>query len=147
MNQALPNNPSNHSPFLGKNSNFCADHAGREVIGQEDKIHLSDCALYNGPAYEPQPCDCKGLYLTENSDHLLIIPTITQTGCERPLIREAEDLNLIEKQKFPVDGFLANASTTYLPDTHDLVSGLTDAHSVDFNQSIEPIVVDQEAHS
>ncbi len=24
----------------------------------ETKGHQSDCALHNGPAYEPKPCDC-----------------------------------------------------------------------------------------
>ena len=32
----------------------------------EPTLHWSDCAIYNGPAYEPGPCDCGG-YKPEDS--------------------------------------------------------------------------------
>lgn len=31
--------------------------AAKEVE-ESDMVHASDCALHNGPAYEPGPCDC-----------------------------------------------------------------------------------------
>ena len=40
------------------------------------KEHWSDCAIHNGPALEPGPCDCDGLELADDAN--------PQSGLTRP---------------------------------------------------------------
>lgn len=52
------------------------------------RLHWSDCAVHNEPAYPNGPCDCGGLDLAGNAHHRFIVAFIFITGRTRLFIEK-----------------------------------------------------------
>jgi len=106
------------------------------------KIHLSDCAVHNGPAYEPGPCDCGASNLTVDMPHGFISALVAGSGRGRGIICECPACSLIEAQDFPSDRLIVDAPAANLPDTHNIVVRSADADSVDLNDAEKAVILD-----
>lgn len=109
------------------------------------RVHWSDCAVHNGPAYEPGRCDCGGLELAGDGDHSLVPGLIAGAGSGGLLIEDSNSRRLIQSQEFPADRLVADASASNLPDPHDRVSRCACPYCMDFNYTGEPVVADFKA--
>lgn len=84
--------------------------------------HWSDCAVYNEP--ETAPCDCGGLELSEDSFHTFIVLRISLPGRLGDFLRKVYRESLVESHHFPTDGFVTDAATGGLINSHArIVSG------------------------
>src|ERR1039458_5402896 len=95
----------------------------------------SDCAIYNGPAYPPGPCNCGGLELTQDSCHFSIPALVAGPGGVGLLLKQSNPDSLVNTQQFPANRLVVNTSTPDLPDTHHGVTSGADSNGVDLNIS------------
>lgn len=109
------------------------------------RIHWSDCAVNNGPAYPAGPCDCGMLDLTEDAREEPVASPISLSRSLGFLVQDAEANSLIEKQDLPPIGFIADAATSDLPDPHGAVIGGGDTARVDFDNAGVPVVANLKA--
>ena len=85
--------------------------------------HLSDCAVFNEPAYPAGPCDCGGLELADDASHLAVPALVSGTRSVRLLGGEVGAVGLIEAHHLPADGLVVDATASDLPASHDGVPG------------------------
>ena len=99
------------------------------------KEHWSDCAIYNGPALEPGPCDCGGLELTEDADHNFVPTLVATPRGLGPFFGDRGTSGFIKPQELPADPLIADATAANLPNAHDGIAVFGEADRVDLNDS------------
>lgn len=102
--------------------------------------HYSDCAIYNEPALPRGECDCGGLELAHDASHDTVVSTIAGARSCGGNIGDVGSSGLIQPQKLPTDGLIADAATTCLPDAHNRISVLGEADGVDLDTTEVSVV-------
>ena len=104
------------------------------------RIHWSDCAVNNGPAYPAGPCDCGMLEFAEDPTEQLVSATVATARSLRRLIQETEADGVIEQQDLPARSLVTDASPADLPHSHRAMIGGGNAAGVDLNDTGVPVV-------
>jgi len=101
--------------------------------------HASDCAVNDGPAFLPGPCDC-GLEFCDNPAELFRPLLVLGARGERWEVRHRNIPTLIKAEEAPVGDGRRIVLTIYLPDAHGWPSCGSDADCVDFDDSREQVI-------
>lgn len=109
-------------------------------------IHSSDCAVNDGPAFLPGPCDC-GLDLSVDYSELFRPLFVFGARGLRWDIRQRNIEAFIEAEETPVGDGRRIALTVYLPDAHGWPECGRSSNSVDFNDSVLAVVSQGETFS
>lgn len=96
--------------------------------------HASDCAVNDGPAFLPGPCDC-GLEFRENEAELFRPLAVIGARGGRWAIRQRNIEALIEAEETPVRNGTILHLTIHLIDAHGWPVGAGYADSVDLDNA------------
>jgi len=108
--------------------------------------HASDCAVNDGPAFLPGPCDC-GLELSVDPDKLFRPLAVIGRRGGHWVVRQRNVEAFIEAEHSPAgDGHLI-ALTIHLPCTHGWPVCLGEANCKDANDAMASVIVESEAHT
>lgn len=108
--------------------------------------HTSDCAVNDGPAFLPGPCDC-GLELGVDDAKLFRPLCIIGARGSHWEVRQRNVEALIETEELPVrDGGLIRL-TIHLIDTHGWPTGPCSSNGVDLRDSLATMVGQREANA
>lgn len=102
--------------------------------------HWSDCAIYNGPAFEPGPCDCGGLDLAAYDAYRAVTGLIPTPGSLACFVEDDVPPSAVHSENAPRVGVPALAAASDLPSSHDRVSRSAGADSMHFNDASEASV-------
>lgn len=105
------------------------------------RVHWSDCAVHNAPAYEPGPCDCGGLELAEDGSHALVAGLVAGSGGLGLFIGDRDAAGFIQPHQLPSHGFVADAAAPDLPDPHYGIARCACPHCVDFYNTGKAVVI------
>jgi hypothetical protein len=109
------------------------------------KVHYSDCAVHNAPAYAPGPCDCGGLELTEDAGHSLVARLVPGTGSSGFLVSDGDAPGFVQPHELPADRLVVNATAPDLPDAHNGISRCACPHCMNFDDPSEAVIGQFEA--
>lgn len=104
-----------------------------------ERIHASDCAVNDGPAFLPGPCDC-GLDLPVDDAELFRPLLVLGARGGRWDIRQRNIEAFIEAEETPVGNGRCVALTVYLPDAHGWPECGRSADSVDLDDAWKPVI-------
>jgi hypothetical protein len=102
--------------------------------------HASDCAVNDGPAFLPGPCDC-GLDLSVDPAKLFRPLLILGTRGARWEIKQANVEALIEAEETPIGDGRRITLTIDLVSTHGWPPCGRDTNGMDFNDSLAAVIV------
>jgi hypothetical protein len=102
--------------------------------------HWSDCAVHNEPFMPAGPCDCGGLYLTDDLLHGGVPSLVPVSGRPGWLVTHMGRDAFVNAHDLPSDGLVAGAAAACLPDAHDADAGLVVADGMDLNAAAVPVV-------
>ncbi len=109
------------------------------------RIHWSDCAVNNGPAYPAGPCDCGMLDLAEDGREHSVATPVPRTRGAGLLVQNTEADSLVKQQNLPSCGFITHATAAHLPNSNGAVVCSGDAASMDLNNASEPVIANFKA--
>lgn len=108
--------------------------------------HASDCAVNDGPAFLPGPCDC-GLEFDIDADELFRPLLVVGARRGRWDIRHRNVEAFVEAEETPIGDGRRVSVTIYLPDAHGWPTFASESDGVDLNDTGMVVIMKAKANA